>query len=171
MNDTQVLRIGKISSVNYKNGTARVTYEDRDSSTTVELPFLAWEYWMPKIEDRVLVGHLSNGTTSAVILGTVWHEDRRPIEGAKGIYRREYEAEQGVAYERYNAEDKSFTIKAGGCTLTMKGGNIVINGSLSVSGNLSVSGTISAGGDVTSGSVSTQTHTHTGYNGETSGSH
>ena len=57
MND-QMLRIGKISSINYPKGTARVTYEYRDDSTTIELPFLAWEYWMPKIGDRVVVGHL-----------------------------------------------------------------------------------------------------------------
>lgn len=38
---TQYLRIGKISSFNYPKGTARVTYEDKDGSTTAEFPFLS----------------------------------------------------------------------------------------------------------------------------------
>ena len=167
MNDTQILRIGKISSVDCRKGTARVTYEDRDGSTTVELPLLAWEYWMPKIEDSVVVGYI-NGTTSAVILGPVWHDDHRPIEGTPGIYRKEFESEPGVAYERYSASEKSLTIKAGGCTLIMKDGNIAISGSLSVSGSLTVSGAISAGGDVTAGAISAKNHTHTVINEETS---
>ena len=49
MADSNILRIGKISSINYPEGTARISYEDKDGSTTSELPFLAWEYWMPKI--------------------------------------------------------------------------------------------------------------------------
>jgi len=155
----QVLRIGKISSVNHAKGTARVTYEDRDGSTTVELPFLAWEYWMPKVADRVLVGHLSNGTTSAVILGPIWSDANRPIEGKAGVYRKEYENTQGEAYERYDASDKSLTIKAGGCTIVLKNGTI------------SVSGAISATGDITAGAISAKSHTHTAPHGETTGPH
>lgn len=155
----QVLRIGKISSMSYAKGTARVTYEDRDGSTTVELPFLAWEYWMPKVGDRVLVGHLSTGT-SAVILGPIWHDANRPIEGKSGIYRKEYENEQGVAFERYDAADKSLTIKAGGCTIVLKGGTVSVNGK------------IIATGDVIAGSVvSGLHHTHTAPYGETTGPH
>ena len=78
MSDMQVLRIGKISTVNLKKGTARVTYEDRDGATTGEIPFLAWTCWRPKIGETVLVGHISNGTTSAVILGPFWNESCRP---------------------------------------------------------------------------------------------
>lgn len=51
MPNIQVLRVGKISSINYHNSTARVIYEDRDGATTGELPFLAWEYWMPRVAD------------------------------------------------------------------------------------------------------------------------
>ena len=62
MSQKDYLRIGKISSFNYPKGTARITYEDRNSSTTVEMPFIAWEYFMPEVGDQVLVAHLSNGT-------------------------------------------------------------------------------------------------------------
>lgn len=104
MNNTQVLRIGKISSLNYKNGTARVTYEDRDGATTNELPFLAWAYWMPKVEDRVLVGHLSNGTTSAVILGPVWHEEHRPAAFGDDLYRQEMSVTPGQSVDSYSSK-------------------------------------------------------------------
>ena len=62
------IRLGKISSINYAAGKARVTYEDRDQSVTAELPFLAWQYNMPKVSDLVVVACFSNGSVSGVIL-------------------------------------------------------------------------------------------------------
>lgn len=43
------IRLGKISSINYTAGKARVVYEDRDDSVTSELPFLALQYNIPKV--------------------------------------------------------------------------------------------------------------------------
>jgi hypothetical protein len=37
------LRLGKISTINYKDGTARVLYTDRDNAVTAELPLLSFE--------------------------------------------------------------------------------------------------------------------------------
>lgn len=167
MPNIQVLRVGKISSINYPNGTARVTYEDRDGATTGELPFIAWEYWMPRIADTVLVGHLSNGTASAVILGPFWHQNHRPAEGGAGLYRKEFSATNGQAYERYDAKANAYlksisgsmeivatgkgTLKLGGCTIEIGDGKISIN----------APGGIAINGDVISGGISLQTHTHT----------
>lgn len=133
MADSNILRIGKISSINYPEGTARISYEDKSSSTTSELPFLAWEYWMPKVGDQVLVGHLSNGSCAGVIIGPVWHGDYQPADGREGVYRKEYSNEQGVANETYDAGAKaynqtidgsaevdateSWTVQVGGCTI------------------------------------------------------
>lgn len=151
MPNIQVLRVGKISSINYQNGTARVTYEDRDGATTGELPFIAWEYWMPRIADTVLVGHLTNGTTSAIILGPFWHQNHRPAEGAAGLYRKEYGTSDGQAYERYDATTDKGVLKLGGCTIEIGGGKISIN----------APGGISINGDVVAGGISLQSHTHT----------
>lgn len=109
---SQVLRIGKVSSINYANGTARVTYEDRGGNTTGELPFLAWAYWMPKIEDRVLVGALSNGSTSAVILGPVWHEGHRPAAHGAGRYHQEMGHVAGEAFDDYSEDTGTRQISA-----------------------------------------------------------
>ena len=196
-----LLRIGKISSINYEKGTGRVTYEDRSGSTSAEFSFLAWEYWMPKIGEQVLTAHIPSETSRAVILGPVWHDGRRPVEGKEGLYRKEYENTQGEAYERYATDEKTLTIVAGGCTLKLAGGTITITGNLEVSGDAKINGnltvvgnesvggnqtvtgnssvggtstvgsTITAGGDVTAGGISAKTHTHTGVHGETSGPH
>ena len=102
MDTPHILRIGKISSINYPTGTARITYEDKDKSTTAEFSFLAWQYWMPKVGDQVLVAHQSNGTSSAVILGPVWHDDHRPPEGQEELYRKDYNRKYWDAYQRYD---------------------------------------------------------------------
>lgn len=103
------LRIGKISSFNYPNGTARVTFEDKDQSTTTEMPFISYHYWMPKVGDQVLVAHLSTGTCAAVILGPVWHDGNRPTEGFEGLYKKEYANRPGKGSERYDATDEAYT--------------------------------------------------------------
>ena len=70
MAERNPLRLGKISSVKKSSETAEVVYEDREN-TSADLPFLAWGQWEPKVGDRVLVGSLSTGSGSAVILGPI----------------------------------------------------------------------------------------------------
>ena len=147
------IRIGKVSSINYAKGTARVTYEDRGNATTSEFSFLAWEYWMPKIGDQVAVAHVSNGSSSAVILGPTWNSSNRPAAGAAGIFRKELASTQGTAYIQYDANSDALTVYAGGCTLVMSGGKIKVNG------------------DVVANGISHTGHTHSGVHGETSGPH
>ena len=112
-----VLRIGKISSINYEKGTARVTYPDRGGSTTPEIPFPSWFYWMPKPEDQVLVAHLQNGPASAVILCPFWNDSLRPTEGFEGLYKQEYAREQGKAGERYDATTEDYNQSITGTAL------------------------------------------------------
>lgn len=183
--EKQYLCIGKVSSINYPNGTARVTYEDKDKSTTAEFSFLAWEYWMPKVGDQVVVAHLSNGRTSAAVLGPVWHNDRRPIEGFEGLYRKEYNHKQGLAFERYDAKEEAFsqdvtgtteikaseswTLKVGSCTIVVdKSGSISITAPAGISIDTP---TVTVTGDVIARGVSLDNHTHTGVHGETSDAH
>lgn len=175
----QLLRVGKISSINYENGTARVTYEDKDGSTTPEIPFLAWEFWMPKIEDQVLVGHLSNGSSRAVIIGPFWYDGHRPHQGREGLYRKEFTNEKGKDGAEYDAKAASYTIKAGGCTIVLRDGKATItapNGiralaDMTAAGDLTVEGAATVTGDVTGGGISLDNHTHTGVHGGTSGPH
>lgn len=121
----QVLRIGNISKVNYAEGTAEVTYEDRDAATTNAFPYLAWTYWMPKIGDTVLVGHLASGAT-AVILGPYWTDDHRPAGAGEGIYRQEMSNTPGVAYDSYSEKTGNRTIHAGQITFETNAGTTTL---------------------------------------------
>lgn len=96
------LRLGRISSINYANGTARVLYTDRDNAVTAELPLLSFEYRMPEIDDFVLVCHLPNGAAAGVILGTFWNDSKRPPEGQEGLYRKDLDKTPGVCMLRYD---------------------------------------------------------------------
>ena len=95
------LRLGKISTINYKDGTARVLYTDRDNAVTAELPLLSFEYRMPAIDDLVLVCHLPNGGAAGIILGPVWNDNNRPPEGREGLYRKEFDKTAGMCFMRY----------------------------------------------------------------------
>lgn len=100
MND--VIRIGRISSVNPINGMARVYYPDRDS-TTSELSLFGFhkEYKLPQINDQVVVLHMPNDTSSGIILGGFWNETDRPPEQTdykKDLGNEVYEMLKGENY-------------------------------------------------------------------------
>lgn len=106
------IRLGKISSINYVAGKARVTYEDRDQSVTAELPFLAWQYNMPKVSDLVVVACFSNGSVSGVILGPVYGAANKPHGGAQGRFRQEMSNTKNEAVILYDEKTKKLTFRA-----------------------------------------------------------
>ena len=106
------LRLGRISTINYKDGTARVLYTDRDQAVTAELPLLSFEYRMPAIDDFVLVCHLPNGGAAGIILGPVWNDNNRPPEGKEGLYRKDLDKTPGKCFLRYDAATGTLEIKA-----------------------------------------------------------
>lgn len=100
------LRIGKVSSIDYDHGMIRVVYTDRDGAVTKPLPVLTFndEYKMPKVGQYVLVGHLSNGTEAAYVMGTFWNAANEPGRSGKGVYRKEFAHKTGEAYIDYDGE-------------------------------------------------------------------
>lgn len=106
------LRIGKISSINYTDGTARVLYNDRDKAVTAELPLLSSEYRMPQVDDFILVAHLPNGAAAGVVIGSFWTDNSRPPEGFNGLYRKDLDKTPGVCYLRYDANTGNLQIVA-----------------------------------------------------------
>ena len=117
-----VLRIGRISSVNYEAGTARVVYKDRGDCVTMELPLLAYEYAMPEVDDLVLVAHLPNGAEAGVLLGRYWNSQTRPRESGKGLYRKDLDRD-GKCFIRYDAESGDLLIHNEG-KITVEGSEI-----------------------------------------------
>lgn len=105
------IRLGKISSINYAAGKARVVYEDRDDSVSSELPFLAWQYNMPTVNDLVVVACFSNGTVSGVIMGPIWNASNVPHGGATGIFRQEMSTTKNKAVIEYSEKEQKVIIR------------------------------------------------------------
>lgn len=138
------IRTGRVSSVNYQEGTFEVTYFDRGKSVTQKINAVSnGEYKMPNIGQVVSVIHNSNGAAAAVSVGTIWNATNKPAEGFKGLFRKEYGTKPGQAFSRYDANTGVFTLAIGKVTITINGdgsvylntaGNITING-VSLSGH------------------------------------
>lgn len=101
MEQKATIRIGKISSIDYATGKARIVYEDRDNTVTVELPIINVEdSGLIREKDSVLVAHLSNGTANGIVLGRFHANSNPPVEGMKDKYRKEFSRDD-IAYEQY----------------------------------------------------------------------
>lgn len=177
-------RIGKISAIDYKKGTARITYEDKNDSTTAQFSFPAWQYWMPKEGDQVMVAHLDNGSCAAVILCPVWHDGHRPPEGQKELYRRDYNRKYGDAYERYDHKAMKYKEVVTGTydieptkdfTLTVNKTTIIkvkADGSIEITAPVGITintPKITVTGDVIAGGINLDHHTHPGCSGGKTG--
>lgn len=105
------IRLGKVSSIDYKNGMISVTYPDLDDSVTDDLPVFSMtdEYKMPPVGAEVLVLHLSNGCTAGVVMGRYWNEANKPPISGKGVFRKELGEKIGEAYIQY--KDGNITLK------------------------------------------------------------
>lgn len=137
------IRVGRISALNYTNGTARVVYSDRDNAVTAELPLLSSEYYMPRVDDLVMVLHLPNGAEAGLILGQFWCDGNRPPESGAGLYRKDLD-------------------RAGGCTIRhQEGGPLQII----CSAGVEIVGSVTVSGDLTAQGKSLPNHTHTDSTG------
>lgn len=116
--DSNEIRVGKISSVDYTSGTVRVVYEDQDDAVTRPIPLLSFEYLMPEVDDMVLVLHLSNGTEAGFVIGRPWSNQRVPPESGQGMYRKDFHNEVGKAFLRFSEKDNE--------TMTLHVKNLVI---------------------------------------------
>lgn len=143
-----IVRIGKIVSVDYANGTAGVVYTDRNNEPSPQFPFFSMTYDMPKINDTVVVLLLPNSTTKGFILGVPWSRARVPRKGGKGIFFKEF---PDGSYIRYNAGTKQMEVSANHIALKSATAQ-----SITVSGGINA-GTIEAGSLVADDVTVTQT--------------
>ena len=120
------IRLGKISSIDYAKGMARVVYHEKDDDVTRLIPLLSHEYKMPPVGSQVLLVHLSNGTEAGVVLGRPWSEKNMPPEGGAALYRKDLGQSPGEAMIRYDGS--TLTIQCAGAIRIEAGGAITING-------------------------------------------
>lgn len=120
------MQIGRISSIDYAAGMARVTYPDRGGAVTPPLPMLAEQYHMPQVGDLVLVADLSNGA-QGVILGKFWTKKNVPAEGREQLYRHDLGQQPGQATVTYDGKAQTLTISTTGA-LRLNGSSVTVNG-------------------------------------------
>lgn len=132
------IRIGRISAINYENGMASVTYQDKDNSVTAECPIVTNndEYMMPQIGQDVIVAHLSNGSSRGVILGTVWNKRHFPQESGEKIYRKDLSREKDAAYIRYSDDTGEYLIKVANLHLNGVNKTVLDGPRLEISANI-----------------------------------
>lgn len=111
----QILRVGVVSSVDEKKGTARVRFEDRDDIVSHDLKIIVPQtmknkyYHIPDIDESVLCAFLQNGIETGFILGAYYNNmDTVPVanKNIKGIY-----FEDGTNIQ-YNLDTKELLIDA-----------------------------------------------------------
>lgn len=146
MSDT--IRAGFISAINYEEGTAQVVYKDRDEQVSPYLPFWSNEYNMPDIDTLVYVVHLQNGSTKGMILIPPFTNEHPPVEGKKGIWRKDF---GDGSYLRYDYETLHLDI----VTHSVKIQQLEIEGDLTVGGEVDITGNVHIKGHLTvDGSIS-----------------
>lgn len=109
----RLIRIGKISTIDYEAGMASVTYPEMDGNTTDKFPVfsLTGEYKMPTVGQEVLVLHLPTGQASGVILGGMWNKKNIPPKSGEHIFRKELGDEPEEAYLEYDRSDGDLKLK------------------------------------------------------------
>lgn len=156
------VRLGNVSAIDYENGLCEVTYPDRDDTVTEMVPMLSnREYRMPEVDDLVVVLHPGDSPEDAVILGTIWNEKIKPVEGKEKVFRKEYSNEDGKAYRKFDAnakelldfvdgkkilKAKSLEVKVGSTTVTVsESGSVKVDSpagiEIKASGELKLSAT------------------------------
>ena len=92
-----MLRVGRVSSVNGANCTARVTFPDKEGLVSAELPMLqigslsTKGYWVPEVDTQVLCAFLPNpsgkGINTGFILGAFYSTENPPPESDPAMVR------------------------------------------------------------------------------------
>lgn len=99
----KLIRVGRVSKIDYEHGMISVTYPDLDDSVTVPLATVSFndEYKMPRVGEEVLAVHLPSGQARGLVLGKYWNLKNKPPAAGADMYRKEYGHEVGEAYCQY----------------------------------------------------------------------
>lgn len=104
------IRIGKVSSINYKDGTADIVFDDEEVKNG--LPFFSAEYKMPNVGDVVVAifqSNTSKGREQGYILGPIYNANNKPEKHGKGIFFKRFSEN---AYIMYDPDSDTLEIKA-----------------------------------------------------------
>lgn len=165
----QVLRAGRVVSVNRAAATCTVAVGDPDAddgeTITGDIPWLtrAGEtiVWSPPSEgEQVLLLCPGGDIAQAVALPGLYSTDfPAPGNAAREFIRFEDGAEFGYDPESGEAD---VTLPSGGRLIIVADGGVTITGDVAIEGNVTVQGAVEASDDVTGSGISLAGHTHGG---------
>ncbi|MCM1045643.1 MAG: hypothetical protein NC417_09045 [Candidatus Gastranaerophilales bacterium] len=100
------LYYAKISTINYKAGTAGVTLEDREKQVIQDVPFLAAFYEMPSPGDTVAVlfEEIAGQIGKGVILGKIFLSGKPPGKSGPDIFYKQFKDGASVMYSTSSQE-------------------------------------------------------------------
>lgn len=94
-----LIRIGRVSTVNYEAGTASVTYTDRSNETSPPFPIFSAAYEMPKVDDTVVVIMLPNSGSKGFIVGKPFSGVNTPEIAGAGIFYKKFSDGTMIVYD------------------------------------------------------------------------
>lgn len=106
------IRIGKVSSVNYHEGTVDVIFADEEDCVKRGIPVFSEEYRMPGINDTVVMVFQSNSGSreQGYVVGTPFSKKNMPEVSGAGVFFKRF---SDTAYMQYDPESDTLTIHAG----------------------------------------------------------
>jgi len=144
-----ILRVGRVSSVNPSNCSARVTFEDRSDVVSYELPILVkgslhtFDYWLPAVHESVLCMFMPNGSAQGFIVGSFYSAINSPPMMDEN--------------KRYVAFSDGTSIEYDLSTHTL---SVTAEGPIKIT----ATGDIHVTGDVIADGISLKNHKHSGIN-------
>lgn len=127
-----MIKVGKVVAIDEKTCKVRVQLLDNDGVITYWLPVIVNKskddkfYWLPDIDEEVLVAFLDNGIEQGFVLGAAYNEkDKTPIQD-KDKYHIRFADGTVIEYDRKNHK---LTIDCKGDIEIRASGNIKLVGS------------------------------------------
>lgn len=102
----QLIRVGKVSSIDAAKCTARVTFEDNDDLVSDDLPIITRntlfnkDYWMPDINEQVLCLFLPIGVSQGFVLGSFYSAADLPIENSGDVTSIQFKDGSKISFDR-----------------------------------------------------------------------
>ena len=118
---TDFMRVGKVSAVFPKKGTAEVVFEDRENSVSRELFILVpytlknKAYYMPEVQERVVCCFDPGAQSVGYILGSFYSDARLPPFGDSNKTYIKFEDDTLIEYDK-NLHKLTIDIQASGDT-------------------------------------------------------
>ena len=151
-----IVRVGRVSSVNPAAGTARVAFEPQgvvsyDLQILVPQTLKNKDYYMPDIGEHVVCLFLPTGNQEGFILGAVYSNEDTPAVADPN--KRQVKFKDGTWIE-YDQSSHALTINTTGAVNIVAAGNVNITGDINVTGNINVTE------DVVASGISLVNHVH-----------